>query len=354
MPATKVFLTGITGYIGGDIFHVLHDKHPDWTYSVLVRSQDKADKIKAAFPDVRTVLGDLDNSAILTEESSGANIVIHTADASDHAGAARAIAEGILKGHSSENPGYYLHTSGTGILTYTDSEADRYGEPTDKIYDDWENVDELTHLHDSAFHRDVDKIVLDAGIRHADVVKTAIVCPPTIYGAGRGPISSRSRQVPELAKCTLKLHKAPVVGSGKATWNNVHIHDLSELYLLLAEAAASSDNKHNDHAQLWGAKGYFLAENGEHVWGELAREIATVAVQKGYIPAPAQTRAMGKDEAWETADFQALSWGLNSRAKAKRAREVLGWAPKAPALVDEVPDIVDVEYQLLQENQKKG
>ena len=30
---------------------------------------------------------------------------------------------------------------------------------------------------------------------NSDVVKTAIVCPPTIYGPGRGPGNVRSRQV---------------------------------------------------------------------------------------------------------------------------------------------------------------
>lgn len=49
-------------------------------------------------------------------------------------------------------------------------------------YDDLEGVDKLTSLPDDAFHRDVDKVVLEAGIKYSDNVKIAIVCPPTIYG----------------------------------------------------------------------------------------------------------------------------------------------------------------------------
>jgi len=67
-------------------------------------------------------------------------------------------------------------------LTYKDSEAGRLGEHSDEEYNDWTAVDELTHLPASAFHRNVDEIVLEAGEKHGDAVKTAIVCPPTIYG----------------------------------------------------------------------------------------------------------------------------------------------------------------------------
>lgn len=44
-------------------------------------------------------------------------------------------------------------------------------------------MDELTNLPDEAFHRNVDKLVIDAGTKHGDVIKTNIVCPPTIYGS---------------------------------------------------------------------------------------------------------------------------------------------------------------------------
>jgi hypothetical protein len=61
--------------------------------------------------------------------------------------------------------------------------VDRLGlPPTGKVFDDLEGVGELTSLPDEAFHRNVDKIVLECGTKHADVVRTAIICPPTIYG----------------------------------------------------------------------------------------------------------------------------------------------------------------------------
>lgn len=83
-------------------------------------------------------------------------------------------------GRGKDNLGYWLHTGGTGILTLADAKSGQLGEWTEKQYNDWDGVNELTHLPDDAFHRNVDKIVLEAG--QQDGVNTAIVCPPTIYG----------------------------------------------------------------------------------------------------------------------------------------------------------------------------
>ena len=51
-----------------------------------------------------------------------------------------------------------------------------------KVYNDWEGVEELLTLPDHAFHRNVDKLVLEAAATHEDLLKVALVCPPTIYG----------------------------------------------------------------------------------------------------------------------------------------------------------------------------
>jgi len=342
--APKIFVTGATGYIAGDALAAIYNSHPDYEYACLVRSKEKADKVKEAFPNVRIVLGGLDDSGLLEEESAKADIVLHAADASDHEGAAKAIAAGLIKGHSKENPGYWLHTGGTGILTFSDSRDDFKGLGTwsDRRYNDLDGVGELTNLPDDAFHRNVDKLVLDAGMKHGDVLKTCIVCPPTIYGKGRGPVATRGRQVYELAKLILEKGYTPIIGEGKARWNNVHIEDLSEVYRLLVEKAVAKDT--ND--ELWGAKGYLLTENGEHIWGDLARTVASQAAEMGYVSDPKEG-SLDKDEAIQQAGFEAVSWGLNSRGKAGRARKYLGWQPVKPSIEEEVPDILKQEHEIL-------
>ncbi|KAJ9606467.1 hypothetical protein H2200_009428 [Cladophialophora chaetospira] len=343
--APKIFITGVTGYIAGDALFVLSQAHPDYEYSLLVRSKEKADLVKKTYPSARIVLGDLDASDLLEEEASKADVVLHAADASDHEGAAKAIAAGLVKGHSRQNPGYWLHTGGTGILTYKDSENNFRGLGTwsEKQYNDLDGVEELTTLPNEAFHRNVDKIVLETGTKHQEAVKTVLVCPPTIYGKGRGPASTRGRQVYELAKLILQKEYTPIVGEGKARWNNIHVADLSEVFLLLLDKAVSK----NTSDEIWGPKGYMLTENGEHMWSDLARAISKEALQRGYISG-AKEDSLSKDAALEQAGFEAVSWGLNSRGKAERARKFLGWNPTRPSVESEIPNILSEERERLE------
>ncbi|KAI8814639.1 hypothetical protein BJ742DRAFT_703983 [Cladochytrium replicatum] len=338
----KIFLTGATGYIGGSVLHRLYSTYPEWAYTVLVRSPEKGKPVKDAFPNVTLAFGDLDSAKVIEDESAAADIVIHTADSSDHEGSAKAIAAGLVRGHSKEKPGYWLHTGGTGILTFADSDAGRLGYASDKVYDDLDGVDELTHLPDHAFHRNIDKLVLRTGALYPDSVRTAIICPSTVYGTGFGPVITRSSQVYDLVKATIQRGKAPIVGPGKAIWNNVHIDDLADMYLLYCDAAAAR----YDTPQLWGQRGYCLAENGQHVWSEVSGWIAQAAKERGLIPS-ADVENISDEETKAFGHYSALSWGLNSRCSARRARMYLGWMPHAPSLQKEIPGIVALEQKLL-------
>jgi N-acetyl-gamma-glutamylphosphate reductase len=66
----------VTGYIAGDALYALHEKHPDYEYSALVRTQEKADVVKKAFPNIRIVLGGNDDSDLLKEEAAKADVVL--------------------------------------------------------------------------------------------------------------------------------------------------------------------------------------------------------------------------------------------------------------------------------------
>lgn len=168
-------------------------------------------------------------------------------------------------------------------------------------------------------------------------------CQLIPIGRGRGPCSQRGRQVYELANVTLRLQKGPVIGAGQSIWNNVHIHDLSDVYLLLVDAAIAGRTDDG----LWGAKAYYLAENGEHVWGELAKSTAEAAAKLGYLP-EAKAEAIDLESAKKYAGFESLSWGMNSRGRAKRAREILGWKPSRPSLLEELPNVVRSEWDRMQ------
>ena len=201
----------------------------------LVRSSEKGAQVAKDYPKARLVYGNLDSFDLLAEESAKAHIVCNFADC-NHENSVKAIAKGMT---SRGDLGYYVHTSGAGILTELDVRANRVGEKSEKVYDDWDNIGEVTSLPDEAWHRAVDKIVLGAS-EMSSRIKTAIVCPPTIYGPGRGPGNTYSDQCYLLAKAYIQCGHAFSIGNGQNMWTNIHVHDLSQLYLTLVEEAGKS------------------------------------------------------------------------------------------------------------------
>ncbi|KAK7216184.1 hypothetical protein V2G26_004187 [Clonostachys chloroleuca] len=343
MPVKKVFLTGASGFIGGDALYAVHKAQPDWEFSVLIRDKQKAKQIQEAYPDVKIVFGSLDDAEIIRNAASTADIVIHTADSSDHPASAQAIADGLRATHTHSNPGYYIHIGGTGILTWYDWEHQRFGQkPLPKqAYDDLDGIDAVLNLPEYAWHRNVDKIVLAEASKDPEAVRIAIVCPPTIYGIGRGPISQRSRQIPLLSALTIENGEAPIIGDGLAEWDHIHIHDLSSLITLLIEHANNS-GPHDPEKEIFGPKSYYFAANGTHRWGEIAEVIAKEAYNQGYITEP-KTTQLSVDMAKEKYGMEPMTWGLNSKGAARRAKKLLGWEPKSPELTDLIPDLVRYE-----------
>lgn len=244
--------------MGGDGLVALLEKYPMWESSitVLVRNIEKGSLISKLFPKITLVYGDLDDVELLEEESTKAHIILNWAN-SDHPSSTSAIVRGAKK-HTAEKPVFLIHTSGTGILTWKTVETKTFGELEEKVYDDWDGIDEVTSLPDDAAHRNVDKIVLAAGEHPA--VMTAIVCPPSIYGLGRGPGNKRSQQLYDLSRMILTSGKGMRVGKGENKQTHIHVYDLSDLYLLLIEAAAAGGGE-----ATWGNKGYYFSSRGEQV-----------------------------------------------------------------------------------------
>jgi nucleoside-diphosphate-sugar epimerase len=142
-----------------------------------------------------------------------------------------------------------------------------------------------------------------------------------------------------MAHLILTEEFVPTIGQGKARWNNIHVSDLAHLFVLLTEAAVDK----NVDAKLWNQQGYYLVENGEHIWAELARLMGKRAKELGLVAKELEERNLSKDKAMEQAGFEAVSWGFNSRGKAERAKKVVGWQPSGPSIEDCVDEILKDE-----------
>ncbi|KAF2128672.1 NAD dependent epimerase/dehydratase family protein [Dothidotthia symphoricarpi CBS 119687] len=334
---TKLFITGATGYIGGDALYVVANAYPDLEITALVRNSDKGGKVAAQFAKIRLAYGDLDSSELLTKEAAQADIVLHCADA-DHVGAAKALVAGLAQ---RQTPSYLIHTSGTGILSFADFERKTYGVKNEKVFDDWDGIDEVVSLPDTAVHRDVDKIILGASGSSSNVF-SAIVCPPCIYGSGRGCDNKKSVQVYRMARATIHRGKGFAVEEGNNTWTQVHVQDLSNIYLALVTAALSPSGG----KATWNSKGYYFAEGGDLVWGDVARAISKIAHEKKLI-VTAEIDQVSPSEADKLTLSGSYLWGMNSRCKAIRANKLFGWTPKQKNVFDLLPEIVEGEAKEL-------
>jgi nucleoside-diphosphate-sugar epimerase len=147
------------------------------------------------------------------------------------------------------------------VLSIPDIQGDRFGEGSQKSYDDLDNGSEVRDLIDSNPARAVDQHVLDCARAHPEQLRTALIFPPIIYGEGRGLGNNKSIQIPGLCRMAVAQHRSVYVGKGQACWGNVHIADLAKLATDLVDASAQSANEH----ELWNANGLYFPATGEMV-----------------------------------------------------------------------------------------
>jgi len=76
MSSTKFFVTGATGYIGGTVLDrfLSHPSASSWSFSALVRSEEKGKKLKEA--GITPILGSLSDLDIIEKAASEADVVI--------------------------------------------------------------------------------------------------------------------------------------------------------------------------------------------------------------------------------------------------------------------------------------
>ncbi len=290
----KIFITGATGYIGGSLAHrLIAEGH---RVTGLVRSETRAEQARAR--GIVPLLGTLDDGELLDQAAGAAEAVIDAASA-DHPASAETLLA-ALEGSGKT----LLRTSGSSIVG-----TPAGGELVADIFDE-----------DTPFTPTparAPRVALDTKVRNTGGLRAMVIAPSLIYGRGRG-VNPDSIQVPWLIALAKKHGVPKHIGSGANVWSNVHIDDLVELYLLALDRAP--------------AGAFYFAENGENSMREVGAAIGRSLGQDG------RSEAMTLEEA--SAEWGAgpanNTMGSNSRVRAARARQELGWAPGAPSLLEEI------------------
>lgn len=87
-------------------------------------------------------------------------------------------------------------------------------------------------------------------------LRTALIFPPIIYGEGRGVTNPRSVQIPELSRVAIETRQVVQVGKGESSWSNIHIADVSDLFVKLVEKAVQGSED-----ELWNQNGLYFVGN---------------------------------------------------------------------------------------------
>ncbi|RBR26897.1 uncharacterized protein FIESC28_00323 [Fusarium coffeatum] len=339
---TRIFLTGASGYIGGDVLHQLLKSHREYRVRALVRDASKGAAITKVFKQVEIVNGGLDDTDIIAQEAKEADIVIHLA-ATGHLASVQTIYEALANKPKGSKSPYYIQISGASALAAGEL-ADKtrvFGSGSDVIYNDLSGLDSIKSFIKQHPNRAVDNYIFSVNEQESPV-KTALIIPPIIFGKGRGPGNQRSMQIPDLAKATLERQRGLRVGPGESRWGNIHIQDLSCLFLRLVEKAAEGDQDEN----IWGANGVFFTGVGEMPFGDISRRVAIAANDFNLIPSN-EVDEVDAEEFDRLIPRGSVLLGTNARAGADRAKATLDWEPEMNSLEELIPQAVIDEARAL-------
>ncbi|KQS26628.1 NAD-dependent epimerase/dehydratase family protein [Dyadobacter sp. Leaf189] len=294
MDAKKVFITGITGYIGGSVAMKL--KETGYHVTGLVRKPEDIDRLNAL--GLEGVLGNIHDEQLLRRCISGSDTVIHTAESADDSFAAGLLVD-LLAGTGKT----LVFTSGSAILGGKEK-----GEANDFRFT--EDIPLQPQLEMAS------RVLVNQFIQRAATrgVRSIVIVPTMVYGKGTG-LKKDSIQLPALIRFSKEKGHGVYFGKGANRWSNLHIEDLVDLYLLAMEKAKPGS--------------IYFAENGSATIRELAVKISDV-FQLG------EAQSVSVEEG--TKQFGAIGahfgFASSSYCSADKARKELGWKPEFANIMD--------------------
>jgi nucleoside-diphosphate-sugar epimerase len=288
------------------------------------------------------VQGDYDSTSLLSSNAEAADIVIHCGN-SDHENSLNALIAGLLR---KSTPGYLIHLSGTGIVSDWSNSA-YLGQLNPKIWSDSTSLREIQSLPEGELHQNTESILHSTAAKYSTKVNIAIMCPPDIYGRGKGLVKTHSALVPIFVNeiRTTNDNRSFYFKQGTNTRSWVHIDDLMKLYIHVVEAAASPTQYPAE--SYFNKNGYYFAGTQEHSQAQLATATANVLYKHGVIENP-EPEQIGLDKLDAMANhprFPKLArymFASNSRTRAERAEEMFSYKGEAPGLMEVLEqDVLD-------------
>ncbi|KFY53761.1 hypothetical protein V497_08271 [Pseudogymnoascus sp. VKM F-4516 (FW-969)] len=322
----KIFVIGITGFIGGTVTRRIIDSHPEFEIAALVRNEKHIVNVSTMFPKVRIVRGSLDDRDILIEECSKARIVLQMA--TDHQEGISSIIEGLRSGNEKDYA-YLVHTS--DVLALADMDF-ALGECDGRLYDDIADLDMIKERLSNNL-RNTDIMIMNAATQNTEdrrPLRTAIIYPSAIYGFGKGPVSKRGGKMTALMRAIMLRKSAFKVENGKNLWSMVDIESLADSYLVLVEKALSSISPDNVDKGNWNSEGLYVIETEE--------------LKRFFVDEPSVVQKLTANEVDDIYPRGSSYWGTNARCIGSRMR-LIGWNGGAADLDEYVDERLGYEIE---------
>lgn len=287
----RVFVTGATGFVGSAVVRELLGAGHE--VLGLSRSDEGAAALEAAGAGVhRGSLTDLDS---LKSGAARADAVAHLAFNHDFSKFAQNCEDDR---RAIEAIGSVLERSTRPLLVTSGLALIAPGRLADE-----------RDMPSPAFPRN--SVQAAAAVAARGVVATAVRLPPTTHGAGDHGF------VPNLINLARERGVSAYIGDGSNRWPAVHRSDAARVYRLALERGASDGPFHA------------IAEEGV-----LFRTIAETIGQ--HLGVPVESRDP-KDAEAHFGWFTSFA-GMDVPASSTRTRELLGWVPEGPTLIEDLDD----------------
>ncbi|OAS23620.1 NAD-dependent epimerase/dehydratase family protein [Paenibacillus oryzisoli] len=287
----KLFLTGITGYIGSEIAKIFRSEG----YEVLglVRSEEQANFIRGR--GYQAIIGDLKDKQALLAGVSQADGVIHTAISLTpqceelDVGSVATMLDGL---EGSGKP--FIYTSGTLI----------YNDTREQIVNEESSLDPMVFLKWKVRQEEA---VVQAAER---TIRTIIIRPSLVYGHGGGLVKGS-------IQLTEHLQAAKYIDKGDNAWSTIHVEDLARLFYLAFQLAAPGS-----------------------LFNATSREMVTMKQLTGAISR--LTGLQEKVESWtleEAAHFlgpAAWAGSINQRLSGLKAEQQLNWQASSRSILQDI------------------
>ncbi|KAL0578590.1 hypothetical protein V5O48_003381 [Marasmius crinis-equi] len=335
----KILLLGATGYVGGSaLAHLLSSEDPsirEAPISVLVRGQDRAEKLAAAYGPRITVISfdGLHDTDLLADLAEQHDLVIN-AGTGFHPPSAEALVRGLAS-RMTQNPGvsrpWLIHTS--GVSNISDLPLTQSSQPDREWVDsDPEAIFAFEQAEQEKLwypQRAAELAVLQAGEETG--VGVVSLQSPLIFGTGSGLFNEAGTMIPIVMGLALQQGYGFVLGDGTGVIDKVHVSDLADLYVLVTKDILNGGRNVPS-----GKKGIIFPESGRVPIRQLVKDCLDTAFAAGHLPLPngpqqKEIRRINLEEAAMTLAGNEVvaetSWAGHRLTKGVIAKKWLGWRP---------------------------